>query len=226
MVKKVKVEMPQELYTDLLHDERVGFYPSLKYMRRAHLCEKAVNEIINKEVTVVSPKDYLLWVKKHKAFYHSRQYPIRSCRRFMNFNTMYDIFRDASNFYKNNVRSEKAISEYNLLEIEKEELLLKWLVKYERLYDKMTFSHLYNFPYKEELKTGFIRVLEKYDVKIAVSDFTHSIVFMDLFDEKQYTMLEKYKTYTPEEELEFDSHSEDGMQRSSLKYQLKKRGMI
>lgn len=131
--------------------------------------------------------------------------------------------KELANYLENDNSAKNALHDFEEIDINNEEHLLKWLVKYEKTADNLVlFLEIHGDinPYKLEESSYF----EIEFLKIDVTDFKNIIRFKILVDEYYWEMLDRYKTYDNNEESSNQRDLEITENSTSLSYHLNKRG--
>lgn len=222
----VEVERGEYVFFDVYEDEKADFKPYFQYLQNVQVCEKATSEILKEEVNYLTKEDYSYWLTKYAEHYSKIGLPFTFYGKYKLFNKLYSKLKDTIQYSEHEKECEKAVKDYNLLVTEREDTLLNWLLTYTTLEEKLGLMWVSNFENDGEVRTGFVKLMKKQNLCIAIEDYKHAIAFKTIFDEHYWPLLTKYSTITDEESCKLDPDSEESKGYTSLEYHLKKRGMI
>lgn len=221
-----EVEKGENIFFDVYEDERADFKPSFQYLQNVQVCEKATSEILKEEVNYLTKEDYSYWLTKYAEHYSKIGLPFTFYGKYKLFNKLYSRLKDIIQYSEHEKECEKAVRDYHLFASENEEMLIKWLLTYTALEEKLGLMLIHYFVDDNEVKTGFVKLMRTHNLHIAVDDYKHALAFKTIFDEHYWPLMKKYSTITDEESCKLDTDSEDYKGYTSLEYHLKKRGMI
>ncbi len=221
-----EIELGDDFSLYVLGDDKADFKPSIEYLAKVQLCGKAYDELVKDEITYLSKDDYTYWLQKHYDLYQTFDFPPLFYNIFYKFHSLYRRLNNIAAYLKFNNEALKAIEDYNSFDSGNEELLLKWLVKYEQLGDELSLLLVDCFHNEEELKTGYVKLSKDYNLQIAVSDFEDVILFKQKFDEHYWDMLDKFSTVEESKWNNLEKWTEESEKSSSLKFHLERRRMF
>ena len=218
-------ENKRKLDITVYKDEKVNFTPTSTYNYLKNKSISALNEIKQFNDCEISKEEIITWIKKYEELYNSLNWTNNFYKYHYSF---YWLYYHISEIYKFLIIENEAkigVDEFKSINLDNEIDLLKWLVKYEHLYYELILL-LANIVTEESLQTGNSILHQDYTVYFKTNILQNCIALQDLIDKHYYEKLNKYNTLSQEEEgsqIPFDDNYEN---TSSLKYHLKKRGII
>lgn len=218
-------ENKRKLDITVYKDEKVNFTPSSTYNYLKNKAISALNEINQFNDCEISKEKIITWIKDYEELYNSLNWTNNFYKYHYSFYWLYDHINEIYNFLMIENEAKMAIDEFKSINLNNEIDLLKWLVKFEHLYYELIVLHA-NIVTEESLQTGKSLLHKDYTVYFKTTILQNCIDLQELIDKHYYEKLKKYNTLSQEEQenqTPFDDNYED---TSSLKYHLKKRGII
>lgn len=221
------LEKIEVLFISVLNIDKVNFPHKLEYAILSQRCEKAVYKLTNNKPILLSRLDMKEWLTINSKLLDEITMEIRG-------NGFRSPFLDISNLLRYIYKTVEwedqvvnALLEFDLLEIENELDLLKWLVKHEKIgLDTLMFV---NLLFRCEMnKYGYYPL--KYDSNLLVDkkEFGVFYTFHKAHNDTYFEMIKKYKTDVPisiSYKSEVNLVDNDG-KPDTLSYHLKIRGIL
>lgn len=218
------VETKDLIYIFIKNDEKADFKPGIDFLIKNQKCILAYEELIQYQNIIIAKEIYTCWLEKHSELYKSFDSLPIFYSGFDKFHTLYRRISELNSFLQTSNFAKEAIEEFQTINKSNESHLLKWLIKYEKTGNSLTlflYDHI-DFEYPEKSEH-----FEVHDLKINTSDFKYIAKFKFLFDGHYWSMLEKYTTFSNEDEIRYiNENSEMSKYVSSLTYHLNKRGIV
>jgi hypothetical protein len=207
---------------DISNDEKADFKPSIDFLIKNQNCNSAYEELNQYRNVVIAKDVYLIWLKKFNHLYESFDLPPLFYAGFKKFYWLYSRINELKDFLKSNNAAKEAVGEFDVVDKNNETQLLKWLIKYEETGNNLILFLFEDIDYERPENTEYFKVD---DFKINTVDFKYIAKFKCLFDEHYWNMLEKFTTFSPEQQTRYvNENSEMSRNISSLSYHLTKRG--
>lgn len=218
-------EYKRQYKISVFNDEKIKFNPSSEYTYLNNKSLKALNQLNQLNDQEIYLDEFISWLEEFRDLFNSmdwlnqfykNQKSFYDCYKHMNLIHEFLIIEDEAKF---------AIKKYNSINHEIELQLLKWLVRFEDL----NFSLIQLYPdvvSKESIKTGKIYLYKEFTVYIKIDKLKNCIDLQEIISKLYYDKLRKYTTQTAEEQENQIPFDDDYEMMSSLKYHLKKRGII
>src|SRR5690606_33039500 len=115
--------------------------------------------------------------------------------------------------------AEEALLSFTKIEVTDEMALLKWLTKHENMHKELGLF-IYNTMCANLDEN--ISTIDTGKIKLYSIEFMPLIKYCNVYDPLYFEKLNKYSTYTPEEETQIDYNGEEGEEYLSLTFQLRK----
>lgn len=227
--KKVENILKTEFNIWIYTDEKINFYASPRYNDIKNKCISAVNELkkekdLNGEV-LMSKQEIKDWIYKYQSVYDSFELPPLFYKEE---DIFYWIFCDVENIDKYlNFEEEaaKAITEFHKLNQIEEKEILHWLLNYEHFYYDLILLHPHIIS-ENDISNGRAKLCKKLDTYFNIEILKNCIELQNILDKEYNTMLNKYSTLTEEEKEKQSPFDDNYDEMCSLKYHLKKSGIV
>lgn len=211
---------------DVGRDEKAGFIKTPSYWAKVYAAQDAYKEIITTPPRVLSKEDILYWLNKHAELNDRLGVfnPFRSKMKWSDFHGLYSDLKDIKKAIFDN--EDKIIQANKEREnVESEEQLVEWALKYEDVYHAGTLNLQISFE-----KIGEEYGFSQFDEYFFIGDvFAETQTFFVLFTREYYDLLNKYSVFTSEEDDEInkkeDWDKEDG-ERLKLSFHVEKRKQL
>lgn len=180
-----------------------------------------LKHLANSEIT----KDEIFnWLSKHNQFFNSfESYPDSEKDRV--FYDCYSNLDDLYNVIEMEEETAQALKEFENVNLNDELQLLKWLVEWEHM--RFNFVDLCgNTITEDSITNGKGQILESLDAYFRTELIQNCIDFDITYTAKYSAMYKKYDTLTKKEKDELRPWDDNYNQITSLKYHLKKRGIV
>ena len=222
------LEEYNQLYLSFKVDEEVDFQPSLYYLNEKQKFDKAVEELVKKENSVLDLADATKWLIKHKELEESIDIFSATSTSRDKFTILYSFVSRICEISDFREEAETALDAYVRNNICKDDTiaLTNWLMSFERLGTSklrgLTKSYFNN---EEEFETGYVKLHKNYNILINVKDFDAQITFINLFNSYYWNILNKHNTLS-DEEINRIINEDDGLYKiDSLKFHLERSGL-
>jgi len=177
-------------------DERISFERTLEYDIKLKAAMSALDELLGDTIREIGIERIQYWLDKHKETHEriGESDPFMPIYKWSAFTAMYEGFTDLLKLIDSaGIAFEKA---YDEKPENDEDALIEWVIKHEELYDKI--------PTRIPISVYFENIY-KGDAKVLQFNFTDTVIiklygFRDFFKKEQKALLEKYNSYTYEEE--------------------------
>jgi hypothetical protein len=193
---KLSAEFFQRFYLSKYSDKHTENESPLDFLLKAEKCNNALNEICRDQINYLQKEDYVNWLDKHEYLkdehYSFSFYPFP---KLENFNNLFFKLNQFKYYVELTEDCIKANNEFNEIDISEEEELIKWLIKFESLGNKMNCiseTSLNNDENEEEFETGFVTAHEDFKIKIPISDFKSVLEFAGNFFNPYLRIYAKY----------------------------------
>jgi hypothetical protein len=220
------IELKNHFYLEIYKDEEADFNPSPDLAISLQKFKNAYDEIIKPGEVFLTKEEYTHWLQKHKDLFGRFQLPPMSYKIAVNFYELYSYLKSFLKYTVFEQESLKASEHYFNINTENENELLAWLVKYETLGDNLTLLLVDYFDETCQALRSFKFESEGCNLNVDINDIKSTFFFKLKFDEYYWSMLEKYKAISEEEESELKEGTEESANRTSLTYHLRKRGLL
>lgn len=210
-----------DIYINL--DDQVTFHKTPEYWAKVYSATAAYSEMITTPPKLIDFDELSYWVDKH-TFLNNRigSYGFfKPSMRWTPFSTLYAELKEIKS-YISTCLNEFIQANLSLENIETEQNLIDWLMKYEAIYEEASFEMKYVF-----VKEGGNYITEKLNsVNYTGEKFNQTFAFINSYQEHNEKLLKKFNTYTEEEET--DAINKQNSQSAevdlfSLKFHLQKR---
>jgi hypothetical protein len=220
------VEKSNNLYLEIYRDEEAAFSPSPELAIQLQNFKMAYDEIIKPGEVFLTKEEYTHWLQKHKELFGRFQLPPISYKSAVDFYELYSYLKSFLKYTVFEQESLKASEDYLNLNIENENEILAWLVKYETLGDNLILLLIDYFDESCQALRSFKFETEGCNLNVDINDIKSTFFFKLKFDEHYWAMLEKYTTLPNEQWHTLEEGTEASEKRTSLTYHLNKRGML
>jgi hypothetical protein len=160
-------------------DEFANFKPNEKYLLNSSACYSSMAEIRNhSEIQKIAL--FRNWVEKHRRLYNAIQFDF-SCH-YKSYNEYFNAYSEIaclSFLMDKKSEIEQATKEYDNINRDDENSLLKWMAKYEYINCKYFSNVKDKFLTDEDLKTGYFNLIL---CRICVDDFRFAFPFFRAFN--------------------------------------------
>lgn len=214
---------------DISYDVTTDINPNVDSLIKYQQYDFTHEELMQYQNTIIDWSVYIPWLEKHAELYKSFDDPIMffytrfSHRELDNFYWLYQRIDALKKFLESNDLAMSAVIEFDAIEQNNEQHLLKWLIKYEKTGETLRGFLFEDIDYENPENNKYFEVN---NLKINASDFHNIIKFKHLFDDPYANMLEKYTTFSQQEQLQhLNEKSERSDYVNSLTYHLNKRGV-
>ncbi|MEN9876498.1 MAG: hypothetical protein RLZZ529_1495 [Bacteroidota bacterium] len=146
---------------------------------------------------IPSKEEYIAYYKKHHKTIEQQPYN-ESC--LLELRWVFEVLKDLVKLLEQEHAIIEANNRFLLLDKEKEEKVIEWLIDYENVYEfaeSFYFSHFEFEWHYEKIEGDKIVVSKELGIKIELSDFKEFIVLQETF----YPLLTKYKNRFCTDEL-------------------------
>lgn len=218
-------EYKREISLSVYADEKVGFKPSLLYSKLNTSCITAVNELKQYTNTEIPKEEIIAWIKRYEALFDSFRLPPIFYKEHSFFYNCYRKIFDIYEYINLEEEAANAIKEFKETDAANELQLLKWLVKNEPLSRQFILLYGSNLTEESEI-TGREKLTKNLDVYFKTEILKNGIEFHKLFDQYYYEKLNKYNTFSKEEQEALIPFDDNYDEVSTLKYHLEKRKII
>lgn len=221
------LEKIEVLFISILNVDKVNFPHNLEYALLGHRCEKAVYKLTRNQPTLLSRFDMKEWLKLNSKLLDEITLEIHGNGFRSPFLDISSLFRYIFKALEWEDQVVNALLEFDLLEIENELDLLKWLVKHEKIgLDTLMFVNLLFGC--EMTKSGYYPL--KYDTNLLIdkNEFEVFSTFHSAHNDTYFEMIKKYKsdaTNNTAYRSEVNLVDNDG-KPDALSYHLKNRGLL
>jgi uncharacterized protein (UPF0216 family) len=191
--------------------------------------DKAVDELVKKENSVLDLADAAKWLIKHKELEESIDIFSATSTSRDKFTILYSFVSRICEVANHKEESETALNIYVKENVSKDDeaSVIQWLMSFERLgaYELRGLTKRY-FNNEEEFATGYVKLQKNYNILINVKDFDAQITFINLFNSYYWNILNKYDTLSDEERNKI-VNEDDGLYKiDSLKFHLERSGLL
>ena len=156
---------------------------TIDHLIKVEKCKDALNEICSNEITFLHKDNYISWLAKH-AYLKDEHYSFvfYPHQQFEKFNNLYFWLSEFKFYINLTPECIKANEEFNLIDISNQNEIDDWMNNVKDLGNQIfsiTETSLNKDENEEEFQTGFVTVHEDLQIKIATSDFTDVLEFLD-----------------------------------------------
>ncbi|OYX85423.1 MAG: hypothetical protein B7Y83_04825 [Flavobacteriales bacterium 32-34-25] len=218
-------ENKKKLDITVYNDEKVNFKPSSSYNYLKNKSITALNEIKQLNNCEISKDEIITWIKSYEELYNSMNWINNYYKYHYSFYWLYYHINEIYKFLIIENEAKIAIDEFKSINLDREIDLLKWLVKYEHLYNELILLYG-NIVSEESLQTGNCVLHKDHTVYFKIDILRNCIDLQELLEKHYYEKLNKYNTLSPEEQENKIPFDDDYERTSSLKYHLQVRGII
>jgi hypothetical protein len=226
--KNASIKQTRKLSLNIFVYEKKTFKPIQNYNKIDNETIEATNKLKQYNNSEITKEQIIKWVDDHEELYNSMNWMTWTnlpYRDQSHFNQVYiDIYKVYEFLFLED-KALKALEEFRTIEIENELPLLQWLAKFECLFDLLSFLHP-DVVSEESMNSGIIILHKDYTAFFKTELLKNCIEVSGIFDTHYYVKLKKHSTLTKKEEEDLTPFDDDYEQKSSLKYHLKKRGLI
>lgn len=182
----------KRVFISISSDEKAYFKPTTEYHYQGQLADKAFEEIDNYIDHCFSKEDIVYLVEKYEDLYTDLFSPLYS--RFKKFETAFEALREIRKFIGKEVQIFEALDCYDEQEMISDKKLLKWLLQFEDLgLDMYSFDYLMDNAVFEKNDSRTAIFNNRTGFKIYKNEFINEIKFSQLFSEKYWNFIDKYK---------------------------------
>ncbi len=136
------------------------------------------------------------WLDRHAALYDRRMefplFPLKGsgCKSF---SSIYAELQHLVGFFQYAGLCERALLDLGRMEVQEENQLVDWLLKYEDFGLSMElFCTVTCFEQSENEKDGFISIIGEPSIFVKTSDYSHIVDFLSAFSPKYWIIVEEY----------------------------------
>lgn len=210
-------------YIYINHDDRVSFIKTPEYWSKVHAAKAAYSEIITTPPTHLNFEEFNFWVTTH-ADLNARigNYDLfNPSMRWTPFSSLYsDLMKIVS--CESKYLNDFIEANYLTSQIETEQTLIEWLLKYEVIYEDAPLYLTYQFV-KED---GSYKWNNGNPILFHGDIFLETFSFLEFYQTNYEELMQKYTTYTDAEESEYRSKQSVDKKRFdifSLRFHLDRR---
>jgi len=224
--KEKNITKISRLSIDVKIDEKAHFSPSPAEAIIHQDCIAAYNKIVKSKQQLLTNKFLISWLKTNRNLYdqisEDIDYSWFPHQSVDNFKALFVVIDNTIQLLDFEIAVFEAIEDYNKLDIAIEPVLLKWLVTYEELYNKVknliysVNSEITNSEFDPELRKA---------LKYVALNCKITKRFKKTYKKFYYPMLEKYQIREVGVSIEMNPNSEEYINFLSLKYNLEKSGI-
>ena len=189
-------------YIYINHDDRVSFIKTPEYWSKVQAAKVAYSEIITTPPTHLDFEELNLWVTKH-ADLNAKigNYELFSpSMRWTPFSFLYsDLMKIVS--YDSKYLNDFIEANYLTSQIENEQNLIDWMLKYEVIYEE---APLY-LTYQSVKEDGSYKWNNGNPILFCGDIFLETFSFLESYQTNYHELMQKYSTYTNAEESEYRS---------------------
>jgi hypothetical protein len=232
------IELGNDFFSiDILPDDLPGFNPPLEVAMQIGKCETACSEIAALGNQVLHLNQIDDWIVKYTDLFNSIDFKNNKYSIFNKFCRLFKSIKDLNDSILLMDEAKKSNLEFQSINKDDRNSLLKWLVDYEELYDKFIFFDLKPFdshkielseevlPNEEIPEFGLVQLYYECPFKIDREEFVSVIRFKNAFDRYYWDMLAEFNT-SENLNINTDMYGNiDNENREVLSYHLKKIGM-
>jgi hypothetical protein len=204
-------------------DDQVTFIKSPEYWSKVYAAKNAWSEIITTPPRQIDFQDLCYWVDKH-AITDTLigSYDLfDGIMKWTAFSSLYADLKDVRSYISNHIEEFK-LANYQAKQIQTEQHLIDWLVKYEDIHEGASTIIKYCFV----KLNGNFRLYVKNPILFNDPMFNETFCFMKYFQDHFDEVFQKYSTYTDEENsilYNTAGRRADGVAVFSLKFHLANR---
>jgi len=214
----------KQLSIRVFNDEKTDFTPSATYTVLNNKSVRAINELKRFNNIEISKEEIISWVGDYENSFKAMSGFNLFYKNQSIFHYCYSHVSKVCDFLLLNDTASVALQEFKLVDLTDEIQLLRWLVKYENLHDDFIFLHPDIVP-EEALKSRRVNLYDDFNIYFKTDLLQNCIDVEVCFDRYYYEKLNKYKTYSKEEEENKTPFDDDSNDFTSLKHQLEQRGI-
>ena len=207
-------------------DERVTFIKPKGYNSKVYAATSAYSEIITSPPSQIDFEELSNWLDNH-AYTNSLigRFDVFEPRmKWTPFSMLYKDLSEARTYVSRNRFDIKQANSI-IIHLKTEQELIDWLLEHEALFEAAPSDLMYCFKgdgnyYYKKRSNPIILIGEQ---------FIQTINFLKFYQDNYYNLLEKYSTYTPEEESELYNKQKPGKEEVdifSLRFHLEKRKLL
>jgi hypothetical protein len=204
-------------------DERVTYHKTPEYGSKVYAATSAYSEIITNPPRQIDFEELSYWVDKH-TFSNNfiGNYDIfQLSMKWTPFSKLYADSKEIISYISTHLDEFKQANN-SIKQIETEQNLIDWFLKYEAIYEKAPSALRFSFE-KEDEKY----ILDKRNpIKLKGEEFIETLSFIEFYQKHYWDLLDKYSTYTKQEESELynnQDYKNDEIDIFSLRFHLERR---
>lgn len=206
-------------------DEKIDFKPSATFTYLNEKCSKAIYEINRAEEDFISSKEIINWINNYKSLYCSFNLPPILFKTQNSFYNLYTDVKKIGDFLNFEEVAIVALDEFEKINLGDDIQILKWLLIYDELHNKIHFNN-YGYITKKNRKKGYKKISKIVPTRFKIDIMQNCIQLSKILNEYYNEMLNKYNTSVPEDLNGMSPFDEEYDNYYSLKYHLEKRGII
>jgi hypothetical protein len=223
-IRDKSVKRNSSIVIHIKNDEKVDFRPKNNFLIESQEYRLAYEELTLPSGKIIDKYIYLEWLIKYTSFFEKFEFPPYSYTDLYKFYSVFCQIKNLKNFLKSVDKAKVAIDEFNESVNDNETDLLKWLCKFEILSAKFILFDYENIDFDNPDNQKYFTVE---NLKIATFDFYNIIKFKNLFDKYYWELLDKYTTFSKEENSIYMSEQHEMSKLvCSLTYHLKIRKIL
>ena len=186
-------ELLKQKYYTVYTDEKAQFTPDVDYSIMMQRCEEALIDLKESYNNRLSIEDSLYWSEKYAELKEDTFSYLGYGGCINKFrNTHFEIERITNYIDKENEAAESFV-DFNRIDQNNETELLTWLAKYETFgLEVEGFCYNNAFEYPENIKNGFIPLVENSEISVLVNDYKGLLNFVTAFKKHYWYYLDLY----------------------------------
>lgn len=215
------LETKADIYINL--DDEVGFPKPPEYWARVYAARDAYNELITTPPRKLTFEEMTYWLDKHADLYQrSGGFGfLKPHMKWTSFLMLYADLQEMVHLISENIDQIRQAN-CELKQVETEQELIEWLLRYEELHGKGTVDLMFTVA-----KDGEEYYFDKTNLYLFKGEiFNETLRFFDSYQTHHEPLLEKYTIYTREEEAEMydeENYKEEKPDLYSIKFHLESR---
>ena len=217
------IQIKNSIKLNIYYYEKADYCPSIDFLLKIKKSEAAYDELFEYGNILINKEIFNYWLDKHLLLFESfKTLSIVSLRN--EFCYLYYLINGLNESLQSNNISQEALKDFQNINQNEEKQLLKWLTKYEKEGYELV---LFDFKQIDLENPENTKYFDLEGLKIMTSDFKYICKFKFYFDKYFYVMLEKYTTFSREDESRYCNECNELEEYIySLSYHLKQRGII
>ena len=217
-------ELKSHSYIYINKDEEVDFTKTDAYLHKVNSAVTAYNEIVTSPPQVLNFKQLCSWLDKHSTSnLHIGSYSVfKPHMKWTPFSSLYADLSESKMFISKNYH-QILLSNNALQEAKEEQDFINWIIDYHHLNEATTLILGYQVVHEDD----YYIINQKNPIILKGFEFENTFNFITAYQKYNEELLQKYATYTKEEESaaynNIDYKKVDRGDVFSLKYHLDKR---